>query len=109
MSTARHEYDHDMVCLARDRGRVLVTSQGVTRRATLVAWEPKRGERRLWGKARVQYASGATATVRMSEVTVLDPDTPVIETRRCRECGREFNLADRIDAEEWAFGHDCEA
>lgn len=29
--------------------------------------------------------------------------------RRCPECGRIFDLGDEIDAEEWAYGHDCEA
>ena len=28
--------------------------------------------------------------------------------RRCVECGRVFDLLDPIDAEEWAYGHDCE-
>ena len=27
----------------------------------------------------------------------------------CSECGREFNLADELDAKEWFYGHDCEA
>lgn len=31
---------------------------------------------------------------------------PLIE---CSECGRDFDLADRFDAEEWYYGHDCEA
>jgi DNA-directed RNA polymerase subunit RPC12/RpoP len=26
----------------------------------------------------------------------------------CAECGREFDLADEQDAEEWYYGHDCE-
>ena len=26
----------------------------------------------------------------------------------CVECGRVFDLADETDAEEWAYGHDCE-
>lgn len=26
----------------------------------------------------------------------------------CRECGRVFDLANAIDAEEWFYGHDCE-
>lgn len=29
--------------------------------------------------------------------------------RRCPECGRVFDLTDEVDAEEWAYGHDCEA
>ena len=28
---------------------------------------------------------------------------------KCRECGRIFDLLDETDAEEWGFGHDCEA
>lgn len=27
----------------------------------------------------------------------------------CAECGRVFDMADAQDAEEWAYGHDCEA
>lgn len=26
----------------------------------------------------------------------------------CVECGRNFVLTDEIDAQEWAYGHDCE-
>ena len=26
----------------------------------------------------------------------------------CGECGRTFDLTDDIDADEWAYGHDCE-
>jgi len=26
----------------------------------------------------------------------------------CPECGRIFDLTDETDAEEWAYGHDCE-
>ena len=29
-------------------------------------------------------------------------------TATCVECGREFDLADEVQAEEWYFGHDCE-
>jgi hypothetical protein len=28
--------------------------------------------------------------------------------RQCPECGRIFDLLDETDAEEWAYGHDCE-
>lgn len=28
---------------------------------------------------------------------------------RCVEYGRRFDLSDEMDAEEWAYGHDCEA
>jgi len=27
----------------------------------------------------------------------------------CGECGRVFNMFDETDANEWAYGHDCEA
>lgn len=30
-------------------------------------------------------------------------------TRVCVECGRAFNLFDADDANEWFYGHDCEA
>jgi len=29
--------------------------------------------------------------------------------RQCVECGREFDLFDEADADEWFYGHDCEA
>ena len=32
-----------------------------------------------------------------------------MEDSTCPECGREFDLTDPIDAEEWLFGHDCES
>lgn len=28
--------------------------------------------------------------------------------RKCPECGRVFNLDRVADADEWAYGHDCE-
>ena len=30
------------------------------------------------------------------------------KVKTCVECGREFDLYMRADAEEWEFGHDCE-
>lgn len=27
----------------------------------------------------------------------------------CPECKRVFDLTDETDADEWAYGHDCEA
>jgi hypothetical protein len=27
----------------------------------------------------------------------------------CVECERAFNMADETDAQEWSYGHDCEA
>ena len=29
--------------------------------------------------------------------------------RMCVECGRVFDMLDEADAEEWTYGHDCEA
>jgi hypothetical protein len=26
----------------------------------------------------------------------------------CVECGRLFDLSQELDAQEWAYGHDCE-
>jgi hypothetical protein len=28
--------------------------------------------------------------------------------RKCEECGRIFDLANRLHGYEWEFGHDCE-
>lgn len=28
---------------------------------------------------------------------------------KCVECQRQFDLTDPTDAQEWAYGHDCEA
>lgn len=28
---------------------------------------------------------------------------------RCIECGRVFDLLEDLDAQEWTYGHDCEA
>lgn len=28
--------------------------------------------------------------------------------RKCPECGRIFDLTSTEDADEWAYGHDCE-
>lgn len=27
---------------------------------------------------------------------------------KCGECARVFDLLDDLDAQEWAYGHDCE-
>jgi ferredoxin-like protein FixX len=32
-----------------------------------------------------------------------------VREARCVECGRVFDLSDGSQAEEWFFGHDCEA
>lgn len=29
--------------------------------------------------------------------------------RKCIECARVFDLTNENDAEEWAYGHDCES
>tara|TARA_Y100001949_G_scaffold167888_1_gene166005 strand:- start:102 stop:236 length:135 start_codon:yes stop_codon:yes gene_type:complete len=29
--------------------------------------------------------------------------------KKCCECEREFDMFDDIDAQEWYYGHDCEA
>lgn len=50
------------------RGEVWVTVDGMKRRARLVAWNPRRGERRMIGWARVEFASGNRATVRQAIV-----------------------------------------
>jgi hypothetical protein len=32
-----------------------------------------------------------------------------IPTRaKCKECSRVFDLLNDLDAQEWAYGHDCE-
>ena len=107
--TTTREFNHDMVALAKSRGTVVVTTRGMSRQATLVAWEPSRRGRRDWGKARVQFVTGTTATVNTTDITVPDDDSTPTETRTCRECQRVFDMMDRHDAEEWAYGHDCEA
>jgi hypothetical protein len=30
-------------------------------------------------------------------------------TRKCVECKREFDMLNEVDADEWLYGHDCEA
>jgi len=29
--------------------------------------------------------------------------------QKCVECGRRFNLLVEAEAQEWAYGHDCES
>lgn len=31
----------------------------------------------------------------------------ITSVRICFECGRNFLMTDEIDAQEWAYGHDC--
>jgi len=33
----------------------------------------------------------------------------IMTKARCIECGRVFDLLNELDAEEWAYGHDCES
>lgn len=35
--------------------------------------------------------------------------TQAITGPKCVECGRVFDLSDETDAQEWHYGHDCEA
>ena len=39
--------------------------------------------------------------------TFISGDT--LTKAKCVECHRVFNLLDEKDAEEWGYGHDCEA
>jgi hypothetical protein len=32
----------------------------------------------------------------------------ILTKAQCVECKRVFDLLDEMDAEEWAYGHDCE-
>lgn len=32
----------------------------------------------------------------------------IVTRAKCGECGRIFDLLDDVDAQEWAYGHDCE-
>lgn len=43
-----------------------------------------------------------------SRVAFIRKGAPMMGKAVCVECGRVFDLADEIDAEEWAYGHDCE-
>jgi hypothetical protein len=47
------------------------------------------------------WATAARAWYRGYDAATLAPE--------CPECGRVFDLSDPADADEWAFGHDCEA
>jgi len=41
-----------------------------------------------------------------------EPTRTVLTVRtkaRCQECGRVFDLMEDVDAEEWHYGHECEA
>ena len=45
------------------------------------------------------------------QVPAMDGMSPLgfRQTATCDECGRVFDLTHAIDADEWTFGHDCEA
>ena len=32
----------------------------------------------------------------------------ILTQAQCVECSRVFDLTDELDADEWAYGHDCE-
>lgn len=51
----------------------------------------------------------STHTPQRSEYPMTHDPRPVRTTATCPECGRVFDLADPTDAEELAYGHDCEA
>lgn len=67
-----HEINHPMIHAARDRAQVWVLTGGEPRRAILVAWEPKRNGRRMWGKCRVQFSSGKAATIATDRVALYE-------------------------------------
>jgi len=66
------ELNHEMIQAAKNRIEVHVEVEGMKRRARLVAWEPKRGNRREFGRCRVEFSSGSRATVSTSRVTVIE-------------------------------------
>jgi hypothetical protein len=33
----------------------------------------------------------------------------LVTKAKCPECGRVFDFTDETDADEWAYGHDCES
>lgn len=39
---------------------------------------------------------------------IVDGMIRIPTTRRCVECGRIFDLFVQAEADEWAYGHDCE-
>lgn len=41
-----------------------------------------------------------------AELVVVSPAGPCVQ---CAECGRRFDLGRPADADEWTYGHDCEA
>ena len=65
--------DHKIIALAQRRVEVEVRVKDHVRRARLLAWCPQRpnGTHRT-NKARVQYATGAVATVNKTDVTFIE-------------------------------------
>ncbi len=48
-------------------------------------------------------------SISMEEGLAIDRRNAAIYAKgQCPECDRVFDLVDETDAEEWAFGHDCE-
>jgi len=45
----------------------------------------------------------------VEQATVKKQAMRLYTTARCMECGRVFDLLHEGDAEEWFYGHDCEA
>lgn len=62
----------------------------------------------------------ATQRLRAATIPARRPDGPdadewggtdewkFVALEQCPECGRVFDLTDPTDADEWAYGHDCE-
>lgn len=56
----------------------------------------------------------ATQRLRAATIPARRHDGPALDEwdwdtdEQCPECGRVFDLTDPTDADEWAFGHDCE-
>lgn len=63
--------DHTMIHHAIKRGEVIVRNQGRVRLATLIAWRPNRNGKHT-RTARVQFARGSYATVKIEEVSLPD-------------------------------------
>lgn len=40
--------------------------------------------------------------------TITPRGVRILTARKCVECGRMFDLLNPDDADEWAYGHDCE-
>lgn len=55
----------------------------------------------------LHHAPNCTIALCGGECLIGDP-LPVLGTMQCSECHRTFDPTDEVDAEEWAYGHDCE-